>query len=250
MNMIEVFEILVDLTKKNKIKSFQVELKDKNEIIIDFLYKKNIDTNNISKIKVSTKVIKNLNRLNIDKKEELINFLELNSLYNSKTKKETEFFIKNKNKRNLYFDLKKHSKIQFVKRFILFANLYYEDLSYSQKKEATEIIKSYEDLENIENNKKLDELIINYIEKSKTLNKNSLYRKKDIKHYNKRNNEYDNTIRVFTHPFIFIFSDNVLKTVELYSSSFKVDILNFNTNKRNFVNENYKLLKEKINFNV
>ena len=63
----------------------------------------------------------------------------------------------------------------------------------------------------------VDSLIIKFIKDSKGLTDDQIGRRRDRRAFDSRSLKYKTTSQLSCHPFLFIFQDNVLMTVELYS---------------------------------
>jgi hypothetical protein len=218
---------LYNLTKHGKIKGFSFI--DNDTINIDILSKP-LELNEPTSISISNKNFKKIKKIRpLD--HNLISYLESNSLYNSDKIKRCKYTITNKDSKQIHFDLTNHSRIRFVTRLALFIESHTEYVSYELKNLffnsiSPIFLKFIEDSSNIDILIGLDKYIIQSMSNSINLTTKQLYRKTDIDHINKRNHQ-SATTRITNHPIVFVISNNIVKTCELYSSSFKLRKINF-----------------------
>jgi hypothetical protein len=231
----EFYNFLIEGIKKGKINNFIIFEKEnlKNEYNENTEGKLFVDYQNISnfnlikllnapKILISKKNAKLIKKLS--PKKELIDFMEEHCFEKSL---KTDYETKLSNGLNYKYNITRHSQIQFIKRMLLFYLKYTEETNKEYDKNLNLFIQEYD--KNKNNKNYFDEpniikkLISKYIDSGNNFNKQKvLYRKRDIKHFEEREKKHSSTTRIIFHPFVFVFTENVLVTSELYSSSFDV----------------------------
>lgn len=224
---IEFINILIKLTKDIKINSFQIENDEGGKEIIDYKnIKEYFGILEKRKLFLSKKYIK------LFEKEEIKDYIIHNCHEDDITKYKHKIIMNNDN--IYYFNIMNHAKIQFVKRYILFMNEYYNEVKIFKNKDINKVIIKlggrikYNDYLSIIESKELEDIMIDFIKESLPLNENRMGRHRDKRKFKSRDEIYNQTSRFLSHPFLFIF-DNVEKklvTTELYSSSFNTKILN------------------------
>lgn len=137
-----------------------------------------------------------------------------------------------------------HSILQLIKRVIL---IYLEESRFEFNNEIHSVIannfNNYIDIMISTNWKEEDllkpqvkELIEVLLKHSKYFDVSTATRKRDLLAFSKRDSTHNKCSRYFSHPFLFIVEDNVLKTVELYSDSFDCRHLNkLTSNNKTFI---------------
>ena len=224
-------EFLISLVKRGEISSISV-----NDKIIDITNYNTIPIIELiqSKIRVSKKYIHKLvtDEFTLDKVVE--SFLE----------EPPHCYLLTENNKFRSFNVTHHSAKALLYRFIyvyLIDDLKFElgklELIYSKYLNTMCDILENEDLDKLGNNKVIHSLIKELMVKSSLHTIKNSGRIRDIKAFNRRNNQYDNSNRYFVHPYLFIIEDDILKTVELYSSSFDFRHYNKETKEKDFKNK-------------
>lgn len=228
-----VFDKIKNHLISNKIKSINI-----NNKIMDFRSIKKYTYNPKDKIILSKKY------LNL----KLFTFEECKLIY--------ENFINTEHKKNKIcikkgkifdFNISKHAREQFVKRFILLIK--HKDCHFNLSNELLNIghnnlkrfISMYKNntINNEENIKFIDNLIINIIKNSELISFKNINHPIDKSKFRQRINKRNvDTFLFFNSPFLFIFTNNnLIVTIELYSQSYYYRDLNFLCNKKNDFNK-------------
>lgn len=135
----------------------------------------------------------------------------------------------------LDFDMSIHSIYQFMKRFVysykttMFESVLNERTLRWFEENYSSVLKNV--LESTEDNVNFDSKIIKILKQkiqlSTGLTEKDVRRGRDLHEFKKRDDKYCNTVRLWSHPFLFVFEDGLLVTVELYSNA--VDARNANS---------------------
>ena len=150
------------------------------------------------------------------------------------------YVLTNKGK-YLSFNVTHHSAVALVKRFIYIYLI--SDLKFELGKKIEFIYETYfndmcDILElnerNIGNNPIIHNLIKDILLYTNIHKLENTGRIRDEVAFTNRNNSHNSCNRYFTHPFLFIIENNILQTVELYSSSQDFRGLNKFTKEYNF----------------
>lgn len=235
----EVIQKIIDLTKTGKIKSFHYN----NEYVVDLLNIKLFNLFDGKDIKISKKYVPLLKEFSI---EEIRPFLLQEHNFNLIT-----------NNKFITFNISAHSAEQFLKR-MLFIYIESEKFEFSikmQKVYANYIDKIIDLLKQIHSKQisietlvkepVVHELLKIMLSNAESIDTSNLGRRRDKRALNYRNQRYKKfgtTIRYFNHPFMFVVQEDILKTVELYSSSEDCRHLNKITS----TNEFYKWFQERF----
>jgi len=229
------FNIVLNNIKNMKISNF-ILMKNNEKTIVNFSNYRNytiIDLLKSDKVIISNKNSKILQKSKIDKK--YINFMLENCLENTYDR---EFKIKLKNGVIFNFDISKHSQKMFIIRYFLFFK-YFNKFCNQEFISNIKLFRTFFSENSINEEfyiktNLIKEEMFKLISNATTFNEKSLYRRRDIKEFKKKEQKYESTTRMFNHPFMFVFSHNNLVTVELYSSSFSMGEINNKARKLEF----------------
>lgn len=214
-----IIKKIILLVKELKIKSLWFE-KNNEKILIDY---KNVSQYDLLQGKIS------LSKKNL----KFFNKEEMNFIIDNFINEEGKYKIILRNGNVIFIDyLTQHSREQFIKRYRLCFLKYKENIKSLNLETFQEIDKIYQKIK--KNNKLLfserkyiDNLILKFLNKSKTLTDKKVGRIRDKKELNKRDTRYKGlTLRLHSYPFLFIISEKKLKTIELYSSNLNLKPLN------------------------
>jgi len=259
MDKVKTLEILINLIKENKINSFYIIDEIANtETRIDILNLNDKKIQNfLNKIKQKQEFKIRLNSKNEKK------FFKLYKKSFTPDKISEIFFMRNKgeykviakNGRVIEFDISEHAFNRFVERLLIFYKVFGHrkfDVSKKLKEQAKQIEEFIKNKTLIKNKEKVKNLIIEYIENATPLKEKSLYRIKDKVNMKRRAKQYEDenkVLKLVSHPFLFIINveEGILKTIELYSSSFPfIDLLN----KKSREFEKDALLENGVDFGI
>lgn len=141
----------------------------------------------------------------------------------------------------LSFDVTHHSALSLINRFLYVYIM--EDIKFEKGVDLESIYEEYfndmvdvitGDISDIGNNSRVHDLIRDIMKSSFNHKLENVGRVRDSLAFLKRNKKHQNCNRYFSHPFLFIIQDNILQTVELYSSCQDFRHLNKLTKKKSF----------------
>jgi len=164
-------------------------------------------------------------------------------------KEKPEFYFITKQNKFFSCTLSNHAVIQFLKRF---SYIYIINDKFEFGKHYEEIYKDYfnkvndilinKDWKDVKSNPVVLDLLYVVMKDIEYHNITSTGRPRDLRAFKERETQHKSTNRYFSHPFLFIVEDNVMRTVELYSSSLDCRHINKESNKRDFIYTLTKLL--------
>ena len=237
----EILNKLIDSVKNHLITSFSITNIDTNEkFVIDIL---NIRDKKIEKLIQEVKNnLKNF-KFSLNSKNEKKFFKKYKKLFTNGELEEFFIFEKIKSKyqvilengRVIGINITTHAYKRFVSRLLIFYLIYGHrkyDVSEELKNDAKNIVNMIKKGNLNLHTDEITKIILKYLEKAKPFKEKTLYRLRDKINHNRRKKRYEDekvTLKLISHPFLFIINieKGILKTVELYSSSFpNMDLLN------------------------